>query len=577
MNEVKKNNIIGIVLENTSTSTVLVQLLFSSEKNSSLFEGTLVLIKRSFPKADILGRIESISHKNDFFTPGNIWSDARGYNKEIPINFSTRFTLCQVRLLRNLNTNSHVSIPPRPNNKIYLISPEDAVESLFKPIKNKTTIDYGTLFGYYKEKRINIPLLVDSLPLHLGVFGVTGSGKSFNTGVLIEKLINISIPKKSKKICYPIVLIDAHGDYSNYLDEYNNQTEFSDNETLGAAGNVYKFIFPLVFKHRLEVGEPIQKGIEQLAINLNLLEPRDLAELIISFYKGSITDAQLALTGLQRVLYNLKFEERKDINQIFITPEGLRIFKTEMNKKDDQGQDFIHHSTKRVILRALERFLYEIEEKFKLLSEKSLWKGEEFIDEITKNGYFVIIDLSAESAPGADESVKQFIIAYLSSLLFKKFQNYKIYNKKDDQRFLLFMVEEAQIYCPSSSFRSGSNLTQQIFRAIATQGRKFGLSLCLISQRPSFIDQTVLSMMNSFFINRVAYEDVNIVNRITGGLPENLRNKLTTLRTGDLIITGQMNPLPFALLITIPYQDRKVNPGVGEISASESLYMTQNK
>jgi len=306
------------------------------------------------------------------------------------------------------------------------------------------------------------------------------------------------------------------------------------------------------------------------------LEPRDLAELVISFYKGSIAEAQLALTGLQRILYNLK-ENKHDLNDIFITKEGNTAFNKEMNKKTESGEDTIYHSTKRVILRAVDKFKSEIEDSFKLLSSQSRWKDEEFINEITQLGEFIIIDLSAESAPGADESIKQFVVAYLSSLLFKRFQYYKIYNRRDDQRFLLFMVEEAQIYCPSSTFRAGSNLTQQIFRAIATQGRKFGLSLCLISQRPGFIDQTVLSMMNSFIINRIAYEDISVVQRITGGLPENLRNKLTTLKTGDLIFSGQMNSLPFPLLITIPYGDKKVKATIGEISASNSLFLTQNK
>jgi len=98
----------------------------------------------------------------------------------------------------------------------------------------------------------------------------------------------------------------------------------------------------------------------------------------------------------------------------------------------------------------------------------------------------------------------------------------------------------------------GSSLAKTKLSAIATQGRKFGLSLCLISQRPSFVDEIILSMCNTFFIHRISPEDVHFVRGVTGGLPDSLARRLTNLSQGECIVTGQMNRLPFPVLVQGP-------------------------
>jgi DNA helicase HerA-like ATPase len=191
-----------------------------------------------------------------------------------------------------------------------------------------------------------------------------------------------------------------------------------------------------------------------------------------------------------------------------------------------------------------------------------------FIDEITSKGGVAIFDFSADGAPGVDLKTKQFVMTYLATLLFNQFTEYKL--KKED-RYLLLIIEEAQNFVPDRSYPVSSSLAHTKLSAIATQGRKFGLSLCLISQRPSFVDRVVLSMCNTFFIHRVSPEDVNFVRTACGGLPQSLATRLTTMNTGDVIITGQMLPVPFPLLCHILESDRKVKPTIGKTNVCERL------
>ena len=93
----------------------------------------------------------------------------------------------------------------------------------------------------------------------------------------------------------------------------------------------------------------------------------------------------------------------------------------------------------------------------------------------------------------------------------------------------------------------------------------------MISQRPSFVDRIVLSMCNTFFIHRVSPEDVRFVKIATGGLPSSLESRLTTLDTGQVIITGQMLTVPFPIVVRIKYEDRKVKPTIGETKVIDNL------
>jgi DNA helicase HerA-like ATPase len=104
---------------------------------------------------------------------------------------------------------------------------------------------------------------------------------------------------------------------------------------------------------------------------------------------------------------------------------------------------------------------------------------------------------------------------------------------------------------------------------IATQGRKFGLSLCLVSQRPSFVDPIVLSMVNTFIIHRISAEDIAFIRKISGGLPKVIENKLVNLTTGRAIVSGQMNKLGFPVVVDIP--ERKILPKMGKIDVSAIL------
>jgi DNA helicase HerA-like ATPase len=379
---------------------------------------------------------------------------------------------------------------------------------------------------------------------------VTGSGKSFDTGALIEKLASIPVAT-NRNVSFPMLIIDAHGDYLEYA------RHRAKGNNLGAVDSVTRYVFPDAWR-RLRAAGPVER-LEPIGINLDCLEPRDLAELVVQYYGGA--GSELQTHGLERT-----FSEMRDggwsLSSLFTS--GYEQLTAQIKKKPASE---IHDAAKTAILRALSKFR-EAEDKFRLFSQKSPLQDKDWVDELTRQGNIALIDFSAEGAPGVELPMKQLVMTYLAAVLFASFTRYKV---QGEDRYLLFVIEEAQNFCPDPSYPVGATLAKTKLSAIATQGRKFGLGLCLISQRPSFVDGIVLSMCNTFFIHRVSPEDVSFVRTVTGGLPPGLLDRLTKLSRGEIIITGQMSKVPFPLVVRVEKEDRKVAHPAGTTEVVKNL------
>ncbi|MCQ5340603.1 MAG: ATP-binding protein [Candidatus Methanomethylicia archaeon] len=542
--------VIGIILSGGTTTEATCQLLESAEKGN-VKEGMLVLIESEERK--LLARIAQIIPYNAFYTEGDAWSEARRKGYPIPEEVARKYEICKLDLLIEI-PRLEIRSPPEPGDFVLKIDPKQHLKEIFGVSPGDPRyIWIGTLSGYERSS-LPVPLYVENIPMHIAIFGVTGSGKSFTTGALIERLTEI--PINNNVVSYPMIIIDAHGDYTDYANYIANGNK------LGSAKWVKRYVFPRALMERINLR--VMKNVKPIGINLDLINCRELAEIIILYYKGTLEGAELQITGLERLFeYMLEDKGYSGIQSLFIN--YFDELKKELEKiAEEMG---IAHQTKVAIFRALDSFKV-IEEKHKLLSTDSELKKFDFIDNITCEGGIAIFDFSADGAPGVDLKTKQFVMTYLATLLFDHFTQYK--TKKED-RYLLLIIEEAQNFCPDKSYPISFSLAHTKLSAIATQGRKFGLSLCLISQRPSFVDRIILSMCNTFFIHRVSPEDVNFVRSICGGLPLSLASRLTTMGRGDVIITGQMLSVPFPLLVHILEGDRKIKHTIGKTNVCERL------
>jgi hypothetical protein len=121
------------------------------------------------------------------------------------------------------------------------------------------------------------------------------------------------------------------------------------------------------------------------------------------------------------------------------------------------------------------------------------------------------------------------------------------------KEFPIFLIcEEAHSYIT----REGSDQNKQTRRAmerIAKTGRKYGVGLCVVSQRPHELSETVLSQCSSFICLRISNpDDQAYVRELVPDAARGMLEALPSLARGEAIAVGEAVPLPLRLKITLP-------------------------
>ena len=124
----------------------------------------------------------------------------------------------------------------------------------------------------------------------------------------------------------------------------------------------------------------------------------------------------------------------------------------------------------------------------------------------------------------------------------------------EERHPIALFCDEAHLYIPERSQGDASNeISISIFERIAKEGRKYGVGLIVISQRPSEVNRTVLSQCNNLVSMRLTNaEDQGIVRRL---LPDSLggfSDLLPILDTGEALVVGDASLLPSRIRIAEP-------------------------
>lgn len=213
-----------------------------------------------------------------------------------------------------------------------------------------------------------------------------------------------------------------------------------------------------------------------------------------------------------------------------------------------------------------ERFVTRLETKLsdkrlKFITAPKKENGEEFktedFDVILQQflGYIdksnvTIIDLSA-----IPFEVLSIVISLLSRVIFDfAFHYSKLRHTSGLVNDIPFMLvcEEAHNYIPKNG-GAEYNASKHSIERIAKEGRKYGLNLMVVSQRPSEVSETIFSQCNNFIVLKLT--NVNDQNCIKNLLPDNnssLVDTLPTLAAGECLVVGDAVPLPAVVKMSMP-------------------------
>jgi len=163
----------------------------------------------------------------------------------------------------------------------------------------------------------------------------------------------------------------------------------------------------------------------------------------------------------------------------------------------------------------------------------------------SQSGGIKILDFS-----DVPSDILPLIVSLVARLIFSVQQ----WVKKDEIQPIALLCDEAHLYIPANAREGVENSSLRSFERIAKEGRKYGVGLVVITQRPSEVNHTVLSQSSNFIAMRLTnIDDQSVIKRL---LPDSLGNfaeLLPVLDIGEAIIVGDASLLPSRIKVEEPY------------------------
>ncbi len=373
---------------------------------------------------------------------------------------------------------------------------------------------------------------------HAAVLGSTGSGKSWAVSLLLERASNLDYPN--------IIVFDMHGEYGPLTDA-----------SKGGFAKAFKIAGP---------GDLDNPSDETLFLPYWLLNHDEMLSMILdrSDQNAPNQASRLSIHVRELKQQTLSKERKDDILKTFTVDSPIPYSVSDLlNKlKVDDTAKSISSSTGKEVKGELEgkltRFISRLEAKlgdrrygFMFQPPQAAQKYDWLITQVLKllqssNGDGIkIIDFSEVPA-----DVLPVVTGTLARLLY----DVQFWMPPEKRTPVSLLCDEAHLYLP---VRDDADAVQRqalaSFEKIAKEGRKYGFSLVVVSQRPSDVSKTILSQCNNFLALRLTNEtDQNVIKKLVPDSLAGLTDYLPLLDTGEAILLGDAVILPTRIKLDKP-------------------------
>ncbi len=417
-----------------------------------------------------------------------------------------------------------LTYPVKPASTVYH-PPADAVRQLLiGGRENERSVAVGTLIA---RRDVAVTLSAPRLVArHLAILAMTGGGKTVASRRIIRELIGHK---------YPLVILDPHGDYIGL----SSCQEVIQKE---APGCLIKLFYPELL---------IQKDGEDLVTKLILQMTSGLTDPQAEYLRGLYTrkpakEGDLALTYIGHLL-----EQASQDIKGSSPPSGLA-------GGSWRGTIGVVSRNLRIIQDRLQR-MQRTSAQMRLSSKLKNFTFEPLPNPFSQPERIVCPGQVSILYLGGYDHITQCSIAAITLETLFEFRA----NLTDRISPFFTVIEEAHTFIPSAREGTQDAVSLPVVRRIITEGRKFGTGLMLISQRPSRLDETIVSQCNSFLILRLVNpRDQNFVRSIMENLTESDARMIPGFGPGQGIISGQV--VRFPLPVHIKMDDDLRNAEVGD-------------
>ena len=387
-------------------------------------------------------------------------------------------------------------IPPQPGDAVFLTSSDKLAEMLSPRRMAQTgSAHIGSLLTREPGEVPVVLSVKDVVSTHLAILASTGSGKSYTAGVLVEELMQ---PHNRAAV----LIVDPHGEYHT-LSTIQGDSQF-------AGGDGYhpevKIFTPDKIKVRFST---LTEG------DIKYLLPEGTSDKMLHYLGQAFRSLQdrLKAEGRRDYLYN--YHDLRD-----------EVQRQQYGKDGDSGDGGNVSS--------IQGLLWRLDSRFD--RPESIFHAHEHIElqELYRPGRVTILQLS-----DIEQNEQQVIVGTLLRRVNKARMMTTREEATKGEYFLDYpvftLLEEAHRFAPSGA----SVVSTHVLKQILSEGRKFGVGIGLITQRPGKLDQDVLSQCMTQIIMRIVNPiDQTTVAQSVEGAGRAMLAELPALTKGQAIISG---------------------------------------
>lgn len=400
-------------------------------------------------------------------------------------------------------------------------SPFSPGDKVFKAdellIKQTLGLMRGDVYiGLLDGQNVHVNLDANNLvQKHCSILAKTGAGKSYTGGVILEELLDKNVP---------LLIIDPHGEYATL--KFPNEDKSTSFERYG--------ITPKGYAAQITVYTPANKLLNPAADMLFRLNGINLGiKEFVQFFSDNRSQNETGI--LFEAVSKLKAEKEKYTIDDIIFEVGQNKSKVKWN-----------------VINKLEAL-----RETGILSDKAT-----SINELVQDGRASIIDMR-----GVNPDLQAMIVSKLCTDIFDA-------RKLATVPPCMLVLEEAHNFCPEKGF--DRTVSTDILRTIASEGRKFGLGLMVISQRPARVDKNVLSQCNTQIIMKVTNpNDLKAISKGLEGISSDVEEDIKGLSSGVAMIVSTYIERPILVdirtrkskhggasvpVVKVPVTDKKKEP-----------------
>ena len=431
---------------------------------------------------------------------------------------------------------------PEINSKVYQAN-EAAMQMIMNAVSSKATDSKSLEIGHFASNR-DVAAILDGnrfFQRHACVVGSTGSGKSYTVAGILEKANQL--PHAN------MIVFDLHGEYNEL--SYADQIKICD-EPGGLHIPLWFFNYEEIHSLFVESSEGTSTNQRAAVIDFILQKKKEYIASNMSGISPDIVTADTPVPFLAKGL--MEYLEEQNILEV----DTGEVYKTGDNKgmpKTKRGQ---YHDKLTNMITRLRTKMDDKKYGF-VFNEKNTYEAaylNQFAARIMDNDKYRIKVIDLSEVPS---DMLAIVIGIVTRLVYDI--QFWMTPQKDEVRHPLVLVcDEAHIYMSNdmSKMKAVEKKSLEIFEKIAKEGRKYGIGLLIVSQRPAELNTTIMSQCNNIVSLKVTNDrDKSAVAAMLTDSLVGIVEMLPNLDVGECIVVGDAIMLPSKIILDKPNEKPK--------------------